>query len=205
VTGVSRDYQQVSQQGVTINAVRDKYARSSAKLVISAGVVAAIGLVTYWVQVNEWPANDIAQSGVSTHYLDFGISTAAGVDEARWMVGITIISLTIGLVRQFVWRTMPDGVYRVIIPLAAAELLLLLATWRHIASYQRGFGTFFQLTNLNASTSIGLGFWLVLGAQFAQLYAGVKVNLFYEKDPLGRIQRFQTHRAYKKRHREIAG
>jgi hypothetical protein len=170
--------------------VRDPYARSSAKLLVASGVVSLIGLLVPWVRVVE-AVRYLDQTVLPKEQIYWGISMAQSTNLAAWISVLAMVPLAIGLIRQFVWKSMPDYVYRIIVPLAVAELVLLFFAWRHIVSHELAFGTVSKLARINVHSGIGLGIWLVVGAQIAGLLAGVKMDLFYEKNPFGWIHNRQ--------------
>lgn len=185
--------------------MRDEYARSSAKLLIASGVVSIVGLSLPWINVSVFRESDVFQSGTPTREITYGISLASGSTLAVWIIVLSVIPLAVGILRQLPWKTMSNRIYRVVIPLAIANLVLLVLAWRHIHSYQMGFGTFFALTNLNAVTQISLGFWFVVAAQFAGVVAGVKTDLFYEKNHFGWLSHRRAMRRIRQQRRRNAG
>ena len=185
--------------------MRDEFARSSAKLLIASGVVSIIGLLLPWINVSVFRASDISQTGTPRREITYGISVASGSRLAVWIIVLSVIPLAIGLLRQLPWKSMPNWLYRIVIPIALADLVLAFFAWRNIDSYQTGFGAFFELTNLNAVTQVSPGFWLVVAAQISVIVAGVKTDMFYEKNPFGWISHRQAMGRNRKWRRRNAG
>jgi hypothetical protein len=180
---------------VTIWSVRDLYSRSSAKLLVASGVVTFIGVLVPWVRFVE-TVRFLDQTVLPKEQVYFGVSMAEVTNLAVWISALSIFPLAVGLIRQFVWKSMPDYIYRIIIPLAVADLVLLFFAWRHITSYELGGRTVLHSESYKGywHAEIGSGLWLVVGAQIAVLVAGAKTDLFYEKKPFGWIHNRQLTR-----------
>jgi hypothetical protein len=167
--------------------VRDPDAHSSAKLLVASGVVSLIGILVPWVRIVE-KHSVLTQTGLFKNGITWGVSAVSVTNLAWWISVLSLIPLAVGLVRQSVWKSMPDYANRFMIALAVADLVLLYFAWRQILSYDLGVRAVFQSAKMKGNAEIAFGLWLVVGAQIAVLVAGVKTHLFYEKNPFGRFR-----------------
>jgi hypothetical protein len=163
----------------TIRAVPGPYARSSAKLLIVSGAASLLGVLLPWVRVVQTVS--IPGVPVPSDPIYLGISMAKVTNLSVWISVLSLIPLAVGLIRYLAWKTMPNYIYRIILPLAVADLVLLFIAWHHVASYE----LLFQAINSNGHAEFGPGLRMVVGSQIGVLVAGANPNLFREKDTFG--------------------